>query len=54
MDDRAMTDRTPAPNSGLAKWRVTCFYDTFVVEQTVVLLRSFNAKNPPLRQAANR
>jgi hypothetical protein len=38
----------------LAKWRVTCFYDTFVVKQTVVLLMNFSAKNPPLRQAAKR
>jgi hypothetical protein len=46
--------RSPATNSGLAKWRVTCFYDTFVVKQTVVLLMNFSAKNPPLRQAAKR
>jgi len=38
IDRQATTDRTPAPNSGLAKKRVSCFYDTFVVKQTVVLL----------------
>ena len=54
MDNRATTDRTPAPNSGLAKWRVTFFYDAFVVKKTVVLVMNFSAKNPPLRQAANR
>ena len=54
MDNRATKDRTPAGNSGLAKWRVTCFYDAFVVKETVVLLMNFSAKNPPLRQAANR
>ena len=32
---------------GLAKWRVTCFYDTFVVKQTVVHLMNFGAKMPP-------
>lgn len=41
-------------NSGLAKWRVKCFYDRFVVKQTVVLLLNFSANNPPLRQAAKR
>lgn len=54
MDSRAMINRTPAGNSGLAKWRVTCFYETFVVKQTVVHLMNFSAKIPPLRQAANR
>jgi hypothetical protein len=54
MDNRATTDRTPAGNSGLAKKRVSCFYDTFVVKQTVVLLMNISANNPLLRQAANR
>lgn len=41
-------------NSSLAKWRVTCFYNTFVVKQTVVLLMNFGVKNPPPHQAENR
>ena len=31
MDNRAKTDRTPAPNSGLAKVAVQCSADTFAV-----------------------
>ena len=49
-----MTTRRAAHNSGLAKKRVSCFYDTFVVKQTFVLLMNFSANNPLLRQAANR
>jgi transposase InsO family protein len=41
-------------NIGLPQWRVTCFYDTFVVNRSAVLLLNFSAKNPPLRQAENR
>jgi hypothetical protein len=41
-------------NSGLAKKRVSCFYDTFVVKQTFVLLINFSANNPLLRQATRR
>ncbi|MCB0536550.1 MAG: hypothetical protein KDE33_03390 [Bacteroidetes bacterium] len=41
-------------NMGLAKWRVTCIYDTFVVKQTVVHLMNFCAEIPPLRQAQKR
>ena len=41
-------------NRRLAQWRVTCFYDTFVVNRSAVLLLNFSAKNPPLRQAPNR
>lgn len=51
---KTRTTRTPACNSGLAKWRVTCFYETFVGKQTVVLLMNISANNPPLRQAAKR
>lgn len=47
-------DRRASANSTFAIGGVTCFYDTFVVKQTVVLLMNFSAKNPPLRQAANR
>ena len=46
--------RKTAHNSSLAKWRVTCFYDSLVLNQSVVLRLNFSAKKPPLRQAANR
>jgi hypothetical protein len=46
--------RTTTDNSSLAKWRVTCFYDSFLLNQSAVFLLNFCAKNPPLRQAANR
>ncbi len=48
-----MNKQRPA-NIGLAKNRVTCFYDTFVVEQTVVHLMNFSANKPLLRQAEKR
>lgn len=38
----------------LAKWRVTCFYDSLVRNQSAVLRLNFRAKMPPLRQVANR
>ena len=43
-----------AHNRSLAKWRVTCFYDILVLNQSAVLRLNFCAKIPPLRQAANR
>jgi hypothetical protein len=33
-----------AANSSLAKWRVTCFYDTFVLNQSAVLRFTFVLK----------
>jgi len=48
-----MTEARTA-NSSLAKWRVTCSYDSFVLNQSAVLRLNFCAKNPPLRQAAKR
>lgn len=48
------TDRMPAGNSSLAKWRVTCFYDSLVRNQSAVLRLNFCAEMPPLRQAAKR
>jgi len=36
-------------NIGLPQWGLTCFYDTFVVNQSAVLRLNFCAKNPPLR-----
>jgi hypothetical protein len=47
-------DRRAADNSSLAKWRVMCFYDSLVINQSEVLQLNFCAKNPPLRQAAKR
>lgn len=41
-------------NIGLAKWRVTCFYDSLVVNRILVFQMNFCANNPPLRQAKNR
>lgn len=41
-------------HSGLAKSRLTCFVETFVVKQTFVLRMNFSAKIPALRQAAKR
>jgi hypothetical protein len=38
-------------NIGFAKWRVQCFYETFVQSSTAVILLNFCAKNPPHRQA---
>lgn len=46
--------RATSANSSLAKWRVTCFYASFVLTQSAVLQLNFCANNPPLRQAANR
>jgi len=41
-------------NKVLPKWRKECYYETFVLNSTAVNLLNFRAKNPPLRQAANR
>ena len=51
-----MTDEqiTTTANSDLAKGGVSCFVETFVVNQTFVLRMNFCGKNPALRQAANR
>ena len=35
-------------------WRFSASYDSFVVEQTLVLRINICGENPPLRQAANR
>ena len=44
----------PATNIGFAKWRVKCFYDTFVQGSSSVFQLNICAKNPPLRKAENR
>ena len=51
-----MTDeqRTTTANSGLAKGGVSCFVETFVVNQTFVLRMNICAKNPRLRKYAKR
>jgi hypothetical protein len=38
-------------NIGLAIWRVSYFYETFVQGSTAGILLNFCAKNPPHRQA---
>lgn len=45
---------TTTTNKVLPQWGLTCFYETFVLKQTVVLLLNFGSKNPPLRQYPNR
>ena len=37
----------------MAKWRVTCFYDTLVLNQSVVPRLNICAKMPPHRKAVN-
>lgn len=41
-------------NISLAIVGLMCFYDTFVVKQTIVLRMSFSAEKPRHRQAVNR
>jgi len=47
-------DEGTTANSSLAKWRVTCFYDSEVLNSSFVLLMKFSAENPRLRKAAKR
>ena len=54
MNRQATTDKTPAPNSGLAKVAVQCSADSFVVNQTLVLRINICGVNRHLRQAAKR
>jgi len=54
MDNRATTDRTPAPNSTYPKGGVPCSKDSFVVNQTLVFQIKFCGKSPALRVAAKR
>lgn len=46
--------RTTGYNLGLAKVAVQCLYDNLVQGSTVVSILNFCAKNPLLRQVANR
>jgi hypothetical protein len=54
MDNRASTDKTPAPNSTYPKGGVSCSKDSFVVIQTLVFQIKFCGKSPTLRVAAKR
>jgi len=54
MDNRATTERTPAPNSTYPKGGVSCSKDSFVVNQTLVFQIKFCGKSPALRVAAKR
>jgi hypothetical protein len=45
---------SPTANRGWRNGRCSASYDSFVVGSSAVLQLSFCAKNPPLRQAANR
>ena len=47
-------ERKTGYNIGLAIWRLTCFYETFVLGSTAGILLNFCAKNPPHRQAEKR
>lgn len=38
-------------NTGFAKWRVKCFYDSLVQDSSLVFQMKFSGKNPPLRKA---
>jgi hypothetical protein len=55
-NDRQTTGRKEArlPNSGFAKKRVQCFYDSLVQGSSSVFQLKFCAENPPLRKAENR
>ena len=49
-----LTEKALTANIGLAIWRVSYFYETFVQGSTAVILLNFCAKNPPHRQAEKR
>ena len=51
MDNRATTDRTPAPNSTYPKGGVSCSKDSFVVNQKLVFQIKFCGNSPALRVA---
>jgi hypothetical protein len=46
--------RTTAYNSRFAKAGVSCFYDSEVLNSSIVHLMKFSAENPRLRKAAKR
>ena len=47
-------NRKPAPNSRFANAGVSCFYDSEVLNSSLVHLMKISAKNPRLRKAAKR
>jgi len=47
-------NRNTTANIGFAKAGVTCFYDSFVLNQSVVLRLNICAKKPRLRKAEKR
>jgi len=51
MDNRATTDRTPAPNSTYPKDWVSCLADSFVVTESSMLRMKFSGKSSALRLA---
>jgi hypothetical protein len=44
-------DKKQRANRDSVKWQLAYFYNILVLEQTVILLLSFSAKNPTLCQA---
>ena len=55
MGQEKMTERRRAAgNSGFAKWRVQCFYDSLVQGSTFGILMNFCAEKPAHRQSAKR
>ena len=51
---QGQTTRTTGYNTVLPKLRQKCYYETFVLNSTAVILLNFCANNPPHRQAENR
>ena len=49
-----MTRRKTPYNIGFAKWRLKCFYETFVQGASSVFQLNICAEIPPLRKAENR
>jgi hypothetical protein len=52
--DDFMKTKTPACNSRFAKAGVSCFYDSEVLNSSLVHLMKFSTENPRLRKAAKR
>lgn len=43
-----------ATNIGFAIWRVKCFFETLLLNQTLGIFSNIGAKNPPHRKAEKR
>jgi len=50
MNEINITNRTPACNKVLPKWRQKYYYEAFMLNSTAVILLKFSANTPPLRQ----